>query len=212
MVSGIELAVRALREPLEEAGFRKRSGGIFTIVLADGVLGWLGLNYASRHRRPGQVGIGPVIGVRHQAVERLVAEMRRERFHDYQPPTVSTRIGYIMPERRDIVWEFGGQYETQASPELMAAMMDHGMPFMQSLIPLPAALEAIRRGLCHFPEYRLPAILKIMGLRSEAHAAISRAVDELGERRDAAAQELRNFAATFNAETPPTDDPGSSAI
>jgi hypothetical protein len=109
MISGIDLAVRALREPLEQAGFRKRPGGIFTVVLADGVLGWLGLNHASRYREPGQVAIGPVIGVRHQAVERLVAVLRRERFHEYQPPTVSTRIGYIMPAHSDITWEFGGR-------------------------------------------------------------------------------------------------------
>ncbi len=78
---------------------------------------------------------------------------------------------------------------------------------MQSLIPLAATMEAINRGFCHYPEYRLPVILAIMGRRSEAHAAISRAVDEPGERRDAAAQELRNFAAIFNAETPQIDSP-----
>lgn len=133
IASGIELAVWVLREPLERTGFHKRSGAIFTVVLADGVLGWLGLNYASRYREPGQVAIGPVIGVRHQAVERLVAEMRRERFREYQPPMVSTPIGDIMPTNRDVTWEFGGQYGTTAEAELTAAIMDYALPFMQSL-------------------------------------------------------------------------------
>jgi hypothetical protein len=199
MVSGVQLAVRTLREPLEQTGFRKRAGEVFTIVLADGVLGWLGLNHASRHRPPGQIAINPVVGVRHQAAERLIASLRREAFHEYQPPTVSTPIGYVMPAHRYIDWEFGGQHGTAAGAELFAAVADYGIPFMRSLIQLPAILEAINQGLCHNPEYRLPAVLEVMGRHNDAMAAVARAVDELGERHDAAAQQLRHFAAALGA-------------
>jgi len=199
MVSGVQLAVRTLQEPLEQTGFRKRAGEIFTIALADGVLGWLGLNYASRHRSPGQIAINPVVGVRHQPVERLLARLRRETFHEYQPPTVSTPIGYVMPAQRYMDWEFGGQYGVTAGAELIAAVVDYGMPFMRSLIHLPAILEAINQGLCHNPEYRLPAVLEVMGRHNDAEAAVARAVDDLGERHDAAAQQLRHFAAAFGA-------------
>jgi hypothetical protein len=199
MVSGIQLTLQALREPLERAGFRKRAGEIFTIVLEEGILGWLGLNYSSRHREPGQVAVGPVVGVRHQAVERLVAELRRERFHEYVPPTVSTRIGYVTPARRDVAWEFGGQYGTEAEADLMAAVVDHGIPFMRSLISLPAILEAINDGLSSYLEYRLPVVLAVMGRHSDARTGVTGAVEKLGERDDAAAQQLRNFAVAFEA-------------
>lgn len=201
-VPGSQVTLRALREPLERAGFRKRTGEIFTIVLADGILGWLGLNYSSRHREPSQVAVGPVVGVRHQAVEHLVAELRHERFHEYVPPTVSTRIGYIMPDHRDITWEFGGQYGTEAEADLMTAIADHGLPFMRSLILLPAILGAINNGFCLYPEYRLPAVLALMGRQNDAQIAVGRAIDKLGERDDAAAQQLRSFAVAFETRFP----------
>jgi hypothetical protein len=197
MVSGIRLVEEALREPLQREGFRKRAGAIFTIDLASDVLGWLGLNHASRHRPPGQVGVNPVVGVRHQAVERLIAELRREKFHGYVPPTVSTPIGYVMPVHSYTSWEFGGEYGIAAMGELIAAVVDYGVPFMRSLVRLPAILDAINQGLCHYPEYRRPAVLEMMGRHSDAREAITRAVDALGERNDAAARELRNFSAAF---------------
>jgi len=202
MVSGIQLTVRALREPLERAGFRKRAGEIFTIVLADDILGWLGLNYASHHREPGQIAVAPVIGVRHQAVERLVAELRQERFHEYVPPTISTRIGYVMPNHREMTWEFGGQYGTEAEADLIAAVVDHGIPFMRSLISLPRILEAINDGFCLYPDYRLPAVLAVMGRLIDARAAVALTLDKLGARNDPAAQQLRDFAIAFETKFP----------
>lgn len=200
MVSGIQLVSTTLREPIEQMGFRKRAGEVFTIKLADGVLGWLGLNYASRHHQRGQVEINPIVGIRHQAVERLVARLRQERFHEYQPPTVSVPLGYVMPVHGYKSWEFGGQYGTTAAADLVQAIADYGIPFMRSVIRLPEILMAINRGLCHYPEYRSPAVLEIMGHRNDAKVALARAVDELGERDDAAAQQLRHFVAAFTDE------------
>lgn len=208
MVPGIQLAVETLREPLEREGFRKHAGEVFTVTLANGVLGWLGLNYESRHRLPGQVAIHPVVGIRHQVVEQLVARLRREVFHQYQPPTISTLIGYVMPAHHDIAWEFGAQSVTTAGADLIAAIVDYGRPFMRSHANLPAILDAINQGFCHYPEYRLPAVLKVMGRHDEAEAVIARTVYELGERDDAAAQQLRRFAAALSAESavPPTSN------
>jgi hypothetical protein len=122
MDSGVRLAESTLREPLELIGFRKRGPGIFTITLADGVLGWLGLNYANRHRPEGHVAIHPVIGVRHQAVERLIARLCREEFHEYLPPTISVPIGYVMPASRDMIWEFSDQRKMIAETDFIAAV------------------------------------------------------------------------------------------
>jgi hypothetical protein len=199
MTSGIELTVGALREPLMQAGFRKRSGGTFTISLADGVLGWLGLNSVSRHRPRGQIAIHPIIGVRHQAVERLIAGVLQETFRNYQPPTIVTPVGYVMPEHRDKIWEFGGQHGTTAAPEVIEAIVDYGMPFMRSHTHLSAILEAANEGLCRCSEYCVPAILEVMGRHDDAKTAVARAVDGLGDRQDAAAQKLHHFAAAFGA-------------
>ena len=81
--------VKLVTPLLAELNFRKRAGQIFTAEITDDVLGWLGLNRATRHCPAGEVEINPVVGVRHQGVERIVAECRGEKFHAYQPPTRS---------------------------------------------------------------------------------------------------------------------------
>lgn len=198
MVSAVRLVEESLRSPLEHVGLHQRTRGIFTIELAPGVLGWLGLNHATRYQEAGQVDVNPVVGVRHQAVERLIAELRGEKYHEYLPPTVSTPIGYVMPERRYVTWEFDGQHGMAAGwSALITAVTDYGVPFMRSLILLEATLEAINEGLSQRPEYHVPTILEEIGRHDDALAALARVVDELGERQDAAARHLRDFAAAF---------------
>lgn len=64
---------------LANIGFRKLAGDVFTLALTPDVIGWLGLNRATQHRGLGEVEINPVVGVRFQEVERLVAECRGEK-------------------------------------------------------------------------------------------------------------------------------------
>jgi len=56
--------LEAVSSLLAKLGFKKRAHLVFTIDLAPGVLGWLGLNRATQHRAPGEVEINPVVGVR----------------------------------------------------------------------------------------------------------------------------------------------------
>jgi len=106
---------------------------VFTIDLAPHVLGWLGLNRATRHRAPGEIEINPVIGVRFQEVERLVAELRGEKFHAYAPPTVSTPIGYVMPEPRYTMWLFSRErVDEDVANDMTNAIATHGIAFMCS--------------------------------------------------------------------------------
>lgn len=197
MASGIGLAVESLREQLEHVGFRKRAGAIFTLELAAEVTGWLGLNHASRHRPTGQVEVNPVVGVRHQAVEQLIAELREDKSQEYTAPTVSTPIGYVMPEHRYMSWEFGGQHGTVAGSDLIAAIRNYGIPFMRSLTSLPALFDAVNKGFSQCPEYHVPTLLEIMGRHDDAMIAMTRAIQELGDREDPAARQLRHFAVAF---------------
>jgi hypothetical protein len=93
--------------PLLGLGFKKRAGEIFTMGLSHDVIGWLGLNRATRHRQRGEVEIYPIVGVRHQEVERLVSELRGDRFHSYVPCTLSTPVGYLLPQQAYAAWVFG---------------------------------------------------------------------------------------------------------
>lgn len=190
--------LKELHRGLEAVGFKKRAGQVFTIEVADGVLGWLGLNRASRHRPPGEVEINPVVGVRHQAVEQLVAELRGEKFHPYQPPTVNTPLGYLMPDDRYRAWIITDDAEEQAA-DLVAAVEHYAMPFMKSTSDLAALCRRLdeRMGFDHQLVYRRPVAWLLAGDIDRASALLEAAEADLGERDDAAASELRQFAAAF---------------
>ena len=89
-------AVAAACRVLFSVGFKKRSGGeIFTTEVAAGILGWLGLNRGLVGSNDAVIEINPVVGIRHQEIERIVAELKGVKFHGYAPPTVSVHLGYV---------------------------------------------------------------------------------------------------------------------
>ncbi len=187
---------------LGDVGFRKRAGQVFTLGLADeGVLGWLGLNQASKHLGEA-VEVNPVVGVRHQRVEQLVAELRGERFHAYQPPTVSVPLGQVMPEARYRGWIFERESIEHAATEMVAAIVEYGRPFMDETTSLGSLWGQLTENRGHFLEYRRPVVLSLLGRHDEAVGDVDRSVRDLGDRQDVAAQELRSFAAAFREAAP----------
>lgn len=164
------------------------------------VLGWLGMNRASRHTRAGELEVNPVIGVRHQAVERVVAELRGERFHAYQPPTVSNPLGYLMPGSRYRSW-----FVNAADPDpsvvehLVAAVEEYGLPFVESGSTIAELCELLDGGLGfeHQLVYRRPVAWALAGDIDRAVGLVDAAEADLGDRDDLAAVELRSFVAAF---------------
>ncbi len=192
-------ALAVLCEPLEGLGFHKSAGHVYTMELADGVLGWLGLNKATQHRRPGEVEVNLVVGVRHQRVQRLIAELTGEPFHEFLPPTVSTPIGYVMPAGRYTAWLVGAAGGADVTENLVAAVHQFGLPFMRDLVDLGNVRDAIDKRLGNDREYTLPVVLRLLGDEFAARAALDGAVDALGPRQDAAAARMRRFAEAFRA-------------
>lgn len=196
--------VEAFALRLTELGFRKRAGDVFTIDLAPDILGWLGLNRAAQHRVAGEVEINPVVGVRFQEVERIVAECRGEKLHAYQPPTISTPLGYLLPEARYRAWVCTPHDAASAAADMAAVITEHALPFMRSVNDLPALCRRLegRGGLEHQLIYRRPVAFFLAGEVSRARTLLEDTVAGLGTRTDAAAVELRRFADALRARWP----------
>ena len=192
-----ELVFDAVTPMLLKLGFKKRAGGIFTIDLSKDVIGVIGLNRATKHRPPGEVEINPVVGVRHQEVERLVAELRGDKFHAYQPSTIATPLGYVMPENRYRSWVFTVDRAETVATEMVATIAAHGLAFMHSmkgLTDLCRALDEGRVGFEHQLAYRRPVAWLLAGDPMRAREKLDQSVAALGDRSDLAAEELRRFA------------------
>jgi hypothetical protein len=191
------------KPPLGAVGFRKRAGRVFTVDLVSEieVVGWLGLNCASKHLGDA-VEVNPVVGVRNQPVERLVAELRGMKFHAYQPPTVSVSLGYLMPEGRYRGWVFELEEMEQVASAMAGAIAEYGRSYMQETTSLDSLLLQISKRRGHFLEYRRPVVLSLLGRHSEALSDVERTVADLGDRQDDAAQNLRSFGAAFRDAAP----------
>jgi len=201
-----------LQEPLRALGFRKRSGPIYTVALTPDVLGWLGLNTASRHQPAGTVEVNPVVGVHHRTVEEIVAELRGEAIHPYHPPTVCTPIGDVTPAHRYTAWEIGEVWSAPAAA-MLEAVERYGLPYLRSLTDLDAIRVAAEERRGHHLEYRLPVIRQLLGHPRQAWEGLSSDVGALGHRQDPAAQQLRAFARAFGERygfDPPAIPPATS--
>ena len=194
----------AVTARLRDLGFRKRAGAVLTCEVTSDAIGWLGLNAASRDLPAGQFEVNPVVGIRHQGVERVVAELRGEKFHPYQPPTVSTPLGYLMPGSRYRAWRLGADDTDGGIEDLVASVAAFGLPFALSGAPLPELCRLLDQGLGfdHQLVYRRPVAWALAGEVTRAHGLIGGALSDLGDRSDAAAAELRSFVAAFQDRFP----------
>jgi hypothetical protein len=191
---------------LDKAGFKKRAGDVFTLDLVPGVIGWLGLNRATQHRAPGEVEINPIVGVRFQEVERVVAECRGEKFHSYQPPTISVPLGYLMPDAKYRAWVIvPGRSAEEVAADMGKAITTHGVDFMRSVVDLVALQRRLdeRSGFEHQLIYRRPAAAFVAGDPEKARALLNVGLAAIGTRADLAAADFRKFAESLRRHLPP---------
>jgi hypothetical protein len=189
-------SIEAVFPLLAKIGFKKRAGDVFTLDLVPGVLGWLGLNRATQHRASGEVEINPVVGVRFQEVERLVAECRGEKFHAYQPATISSPLGYLMPEKKYKGWVFAPGRSEEVANDMANAIVTHGVAFMRSVVSLAELRRRLQDslGFEHQLAYRRPAAALVAGDLEQARALLDDALAATGARTDLAATDFRKFA------------------
>jgi hypothetical protein len=195
--------VQVLTEAMGRLGFKKRRGLIFTIPLReDKVTGWIGLNTASRYGgNRGEVTLNPVVGVRHDEVEEVVARLRREKFHPYIPPTVSSTLRHIIPPGDRHNWIVIGDdaHDLDVAAKVSGAVENWGFEFMRKSENLQGVIAALQAGQGHVHQnaYRLPVALVLAGRTMDAERNIDDAVKGLGARTDLAALQFRDFAAHF---------------
>lgn len=187
----------AAKHQLTGAGWRKRTGDIYTMDLGDKYSAWLGLNKATKYH---PMRVNPVVGVRHEPTMRLVrALMDTGELHT--APTLSEPI-YVFGRADGLgpsPLAVGSIDEAESAAARLLELVDtYGLPFVRSLADEDPMLDALRqRKHLAIPEYaasRLPAMLAALGRADEARAAAANAVVRLGDRTDAAAEHYRRFA------------------
>jgi|SRR5690349_15198614 hypothetical protein len=188
-----------IAEQLRALGFRKRAGEVYTTELGEDLLGWIGLNRATKYTGVGEYEVNPVIGIRHQRVEKMVADLRGDKFHAYLPPTISSPLGYLMPEARYRQWLVTSSVRPAGAGELIADIEHYAPPFLNSAPTLTDLCELMdqRIGIEDQLVYRRPVAWMLAGRPRHAASLLDRTETDLGSRDDPAALQLRNFISAF---------------
>ncbi len=191
---------RVLHGHLSLLNFENRKSGILTIKMTDDAIGWIGLNKATRSQR-GFLEINPVVGVRNQKIERLVADLVGEKFDEIIPPTLSGNIGYMMPAKkyRPYMFSEDGPVETLAE-ELVNDVREYGIPFIGAHTNMAALVDGMGRfrfAAQFMVAYRIPAGFFLLGRQESASDFLKAQQAKIGNRRDPASLRFKAFAANL---------------
>jgi len=191
-----------VQERIISLGFRKRKHA-FSLSVSEDVVGFLGLNQATGGRGPGVLEINPVVGVRNQRVERLVAELVGEPFDDLIPASAAANVGYLSPYSKYLPFIFTDGFPIDGpADQLVEAVRTYGLPFIHFNVPLHALVETMqstRFAIQVVAVYRIPVALHLLGRNGEADSFVNNELVKLGPRTDPAAERFRTFANRFEA-------------
>lgn len=204
MMSTISLkraAFHLIGDGLARLGFEKRRVGLFSSTIFEDVIGWIGLNTATRHLN-GALEVNPVVGVRQQRIERLVAELFGNVFDKLIPPTFAGNIGYLSPAHSYLSFTFSqSSLNEEVAERLCEAVKAYGLPFMNSaanLRDLVGKMQTMRFGITDQLAERIPVGLWLLGETEQAAAFVEAKLATIGARSDPAALRYRKFAMKLN--------------
>lgn len=190
---------KIIEEGLAAAGLElRKSGLVYTFPLSDGMTGWVGLNIATS-RSDGRIGVNPVVGVRSEQVEGLVKQLGVET-RGGPAATVSTALGYLMPEKKFLEWLFDQSpdfdYVSEAK-KIALAIGIYGIPFMRATASLGAVIDNLEHLRFSFKEsamYRLPAAYILADKLDFAVSYVNDQLRAMAGRQDDAARRYGEFA------------------
>lgn len=209
MAATVSLTLKPVVSSLEAIGLKKRAGGVFTIELGGPFVGTVGLNRATQGRRAGELEVNPIVGVRHQEVERVVAQLTEAAFHPYLPATVLKPIGYLMPDKRYRAWDITPQNAEDQAADLAAAVETWGFAFMRNASSLDSLIKfaEMKYGYDFRLAYTLPVARALNGDRARAESEVAGTLADFGSDEYPAAQEFRQFSERFAEWLKSQDEP-----
>ena len=179
------VAEELLRE-LSSFGVQKK-GDVFRLPFGDGFSGFVGLNFIM-YEAGRSIGLNPIVGLISEPVEKLLIELAQEEFKA-PCPSLTSSIGYLMPARRYIQWNFDidADLETHLKQvrELAAKIQHFGFPMMEenrSLSAIISALERHEHSSIQHAVYHLPIAYMLSKRLEAAESYLSRQLEEMRER------------------------------
>ena len=153
------------------------------------------------HRGDGYIGVGPFIGIEHESIRDALNQLLGKRKGTL--PSLTSQIGYLMPEKRSLEWLLDPAQPVTQREELLhvsTAIGLYGARFLQefgSLDAIVRCLENCRYCFCERVIYHLPVAYRIQEREQEAQKLVRESLAKVASRQDLAAADYRAFAERF---------------
>lgn len=168
---------QVLKELCQDLGYKKK-GYLFYKQLTSEVSSTVGFNISSgqtiTHR-----SVAPQIGVRYETVERLLIEVVDEDWCKGFSSTISSPIGYLMPENKWIEWDFDKYCENVIHfvENLSSAVQKYAVSYYEKFATLDmiiSFLEGLKFGSAKYDLFiRLPIMYYLTGDKSKGMGFIN---------------------------------------
>jgi hypothetical protein len=160
---------------LTSKGMEEKKSGIYIGTISEDTLSWLGLNEAIKDGGE-YIKVNPLLGIRHQGIARLVADLTGEKMDPFSPPTVSMPLGYLTPKRSFttvdffLPWDIGPPFE-----RFTQDFEEYGSRFYEAGASLAGLLGYLEDRMFRRPnqtDYYLPACYYLLGEYSKAEGYV----------------------------------------
>jgi hypothetical protein len=163
------LPLERIRDELVSRGFKyqrkwsfaKRDGLNFAILV--------GL-VKSEFRKEDTPWIAPTVAVTNVEIEQYLSKITNDKFDGYEPVTIATNIGYVMPTSNYYKWYFDKNIEKRIE-EMCDTIEQYSSKFLESVRDSEGMLDAMLKrklGWDFTNWYRVPIIYAMMGDKNAA--------------------------------------------
>jgi hypothetical protein len=199
--SGVHIKnVRAvIADRLLLAGFarRRKPDDIFAKPLTHEVSAWVGVNTRTQKTAEGEVGVRPMMGVRHEPIMR-VYEQVSPLMDLEQSPTITTGLADLLGNAA-LEWHFpAGDDPGPVADDMVASVERVGVAWCAAHVTPAAMRDAVlnRRafGVTHSNEQILPLLDLLCGEHNSASERLRASLNARGDRTDDEAVEFGTFA------------------
>lgn len=143
------------------------------------------------------VYINPSLGIRHERLEQLLAELSGYELGKFPPATIGISLGYATPTGKHIMYPFTPGEVSAKVKDLVQTISKDGLSWMQK----NQTIDAIHDALAKFKfatrdsaRFRIPLVYYLKGDYESACVATRRGLEEIGANQDVYSQRYRHFA------------------
>lgn len=195
-----------LGEKLIEFGFKKKMLNTFVRQLDDNRIQNIGFTFANCGQKY-SFYLNPVIGVSYKNVNRLDAQLNNAlpfKYPEYVYATISTPLGYLMPENTFREWKFSNQEDVEIEVDSMAnAIIKYGLPYLNEFSDEDNLVYGLECDKFHIGEEKydlLPIFYYLRGNKERALQCIENAIEILSQVHSQEDYEILKRIAADNGE------------